>query len=754
MKAFIAQLQRHRWPVLIALMACVLWSALGLLNIGVDNAVEVWFPADDPELQDYQTFLETFGNDETLIVGIRDPAGQSMLSQAGLERVAEISNQLSEVDGIERVVGLSTLDILRSGHPIEAGLLWEGEISPEELPNIQQQIADDPILKDFVSDDQKMVLLLAQMASLDNIDAERGRILAAVKSVVESQSYPVAYGGIGVVYDALNQASTHGSVLFIVLSYALIAILLWLLFRRVGAMLLTLSVVGLSATALMGLFGHFGAQINMVNMILPTIVLVIGVSSCVHMLVHVMSASEDSPEARAQQGVAFMFWPCLINTLTTCMGFLALGTASMPVIQELGYYGALGLLIAFLLAVVLCSIGAAFPACVPIPTDKGLIQTMVAKLSELAVRAPREVLSVAGVVALVALLGITRLQVDTYSIDFLKDSHPVKVDSVTLEESYGPYTPLEFVVSPIDLEGDPTLLQENMADIAAWQDKLNSHPNVGFARSLVDFPRRVNEILDPSERYDIPDSPDALAQLFFLLSMNDETQTSMEQLYDADSKSMRVTVGVPMLSAKGFEQYLTELTDLAELRHAEIKPSGYIPLYVRMMDYIVRSQLQSFGFAFVVIFAAVALLFRSLRMAILSIPANLLPVLMTLGLMGLIGIRLDVATVTIAAIVLGLVVDDTIQLLYRYQHERQRADDERTAIEQTILRVGRPMTITTIVLGLGFSVLGFAVVKSVAYFGLLLAFALLSALFSDLLVVPALIVLVGIPSLGTDIESP
>ena len=174
-----------------------------------------------------------------------------------------------------------------------------------------------------------------------------------------------------------------------------------------------------------------------------------------------------------------------------------------------------------------------------------------------------------------------------------------------------------------------------------------------------------------------------------------------------------------------------------------VTASGYLPLYVRMMDYIVRSQLTSFGLAFLIIFTLVGLLFGSLRMAVLSIPANLLPVLMTLGLMGLLGIRLDVATVTIAAIVLGLVVDDTVQFLYRYRHERQRRDSEVEAVSQAVRIVGRPMAITTIVLGLGFCVLGLASVKSVAWFGLLLAFALVSALLSDLLVIPAFLVMLG-----------
>jgi predicted RND superfamily exporter protein len=159
------------------------------------------------------------------------------------------------------------------------------------------------------------------------------------------------------------------------------------------------------------------------------------------------------------------------------------------------------------------------------------------------------------------------------------------------------------------------------------------------------------------------------------------------------------------------------------------------------MDHIVDSQLSSFALAFVVIFTLIGLLFRSIEMAVLAVPANLLPVLATLGFMGLVGIRLDVATVTIAAIVLGLVVDDTTQFLYRYRHFRERSSDIAEVVGNTVRTVGRPMVITTVVLAGGFSVLGVASIKSVAFFGILLAVALISALLADLLVIPALLVL-------------
>ena len=157
------------------------------------------------------------------------------------------------------------------------------------------------------------------------------------------------------------------------------------------------------------------------------------------MLIHVMTATGETQAIRAQRGVAFVFWPCLINTLTTCMG-LALGISACPLFRTWDTMVRLDLSLP--LCFRSCSVALERPfSCVPNPTDKGLIIQLVSKLSDLAVRSPREVLSVAGVVALLSLLGITRIQVDTYSIDFLKD-HILFEWIPIFWKSYGPYTRL------------------------------------------------------------------------------------------------------------------------------------------------------------------------------------------------------------------------------------------------------------------------------------------------------------------------
>jgi predicted RND superfamily exporter protein len=730
---------RLRWPLLLLLLGVTGLAAVYAARVGVDNAVEIWFVDDDPALVSYQEFQETFGNDEVVAIAVSgDP-----LSAEGLERLRRLDAAAARVEGIGSVSSVaSAVSIRGDAGTLDIGpLLPDGEIDAEQAAAVREALLSDPLMHPLVSRDGGIAMVLARMEAMDDIDARRDGILTQLRASLDAIDDDLSYAGIGVIYAALNEASTRGAAVFIAASYLVIALLLWRLFGRIGPTILTLTAVGIAAVGLMGVYAGVGRDINMVTMVLPTLVLVIGVSSCVHMLVHV--ADQDPAQdgiSRAISGVSFVFWPCLFNTLTTCMGFLALGTAAMPVIRDLGYFGAIGLAIAFIVGLLLCAALAPVAFFQPANNNTGRLQRMVDALADVAVHRSRTVLVGAAFAGLIAALGITRIQVDTYSIDFLRDSHPVRVDSERIEAGYGPYTPLEFVVRAPGGVRNPEVL----GAIASWQDRMATHPDVGWSHSAADVVRRLNEVLTgagPEARV-VPEDPFALDQLFFLYDSGPDSDLS--SLIAQDETAARVTVGIPMGSAQGFQRTISELTALASLPDGvTLTASGYLPLYVRMMDYIVRSQLTSFGLAFLIIFALVGLLFGSLRMAVIAIPANLLPVLMTLGLMGLLGIRLDVATVTIAAIVLGLVVDDTVQFLYRYRHERARRSSEIEAVSQAVRIVGRPMAITTIVLGVGFCVLGLASVKSVAWFGLLLAFALLSALLCDLLVVPAFLVMLG-----------
>jgi predicted RND superfamily exporter protein len=732
---FVDRLLRLRWLLLGLVCLLTAASLLGASKLGVDNALDIWFVEGDPALEAYDAFQETFGNDEVVVMSLHQPGG--ILDEQGMGRIRAVGEIAAEVEGIHRVLSLATIEQIRSGEDwLEVAPLYQPPVGDD----FARSVLEDPLLVGtLVNASGDTSLVLAWMESMDDIDAQRDAILADLRERVEAGGEQVNYAGMGVVYAALNQASTVDSQVFIAASYLVIVGLLLLLFRRIGPVVLTLVVVGLAAIWLMGLYGATGHDINMVTMVLPTLMLIIGVSDCIHFLNRAVEQPvEGTRWEKARAAVAFMFWPCFMNSLTTAAGFAALATASMPVVRDLGIFAAIGVLGAFLAALIGCSVGLLWQRMEPAPEPPALLNRTVAGMARLATERPAAVLVGALVLILTGALGITKLEVDTYSIDYLKAHHQVRVDSETIEAQFGNYTPLELVVSSPGALRDP----EVMGAVAAWQDAMEAHPRVDWTRSPADTVRKLNQVLSDGkpESFVVPQDASALEQA--LLLYESDPDSDLSNLVSADEDSLRVTAGIPMVSAKAFGEILDELLELAELPPgATITPGGYLPLYVRIMEEVVASQVSSFALAFLVIFVMLALLFRSIRLSALAIPANLVPVVIILGIMGLVGIRLDVATVTVSAIMLGLIVDDTTQFLYRFRYELGRLGDHRAAVEAAIHGVGRALLSTTVVLSLGFLVLGLAQIRSVSWFGVLMSLAMVCALVGDLLMLPAMIVL-------------
>jgi predicted RND superfamily exporter protein len=732
---------RARWVVLPLLVVATVVLGWGATKVGVDNAVEVWFVEDNPSLLAYHRFQEVFGNDEVVAIAVHREEG--ILTREGMDTLRAVGAAAEGVEGVASVISLATVEDLRSTTDadgidvLEVGKLTRWE--PDYATLRERVLADGMLRGRLISADGKTALVVAQMATMEGFDQRRDGVLANLRAAVD----PVLgadhrTAGIGVIYAALNQLSTVDSAVFVIVSYLLIVGVLWVLMGRIAAMAVAMLSVGAAAVWLMGAYGFAGRDINMVTMILPTLVLIIGISDCVHVMNHVAELGvgwQGSREALIRKAAGFVFMPCLFNTVTTVVGFASLATAPMAVLRDLGIFAAVGLSAAFVVCFAVCPVALLASRVEPRLSNTGSIQRLVDACAELALTRPALVLVGTAFVTLVSALGISRIVADTYSIDYLRTSHKVRQDSAWIEEHLGSYTPLEFVVRAENVQ-DPGVL----AAIDRWERAMEASGDVGWAVSVADVAKRLNRELSADHADQVPDNADALAQAFLLYTSSPEVDLSRQ--VEGDWKAARVTVGIPMMSAGEMGGLIRRMEGLATWpAGVTVEVTGYLPLYVQMMKYVVQSQLSSFGSAFVVIFALIALAFRSVRLAALAVPANLVPMLLSLGVMGWAGIRLDVATVTIGAVVLGLVVDDTVQFLYRFQYELDRCGDPRMACRATVHSVGRSLVITALVLALGFSVLALAAIKSIAYFGLLVALALGTGVFGDLLVLPAMLAL-------------
>ena len=683
------------WRFLLAAI-CIAITAVAGLQLGaltVSNSLDIWYPEDDAELIQYREFQEQYGNDEAVIAAVRSDAGFG--HEEGDILLGELTDELLDIPGVASVTSRITV--------------------PLSLRDARDRL---------LSEDGMTTVVIAQMMTGNDIEAQRHRILEDIRSTFEGFDLPYYLAGYGVVYDALNEASTVGATTLIISAHTLMIFLLWIFFRRPGPVFVTLFAVGVAIVWTMGLYVALGRQLNMVTMALPTLVLVIGIADSVHLLRAVAAESKDLPHAeRIIRALAAMLPPCFVTSVTTAAGFLALTTSSLPIVRHLGLFGAIGMLCAFVTTFVLLTAALSFRAMEPKPGGSR-VDGLAIRLTRVGLEYPRRTIGVFAIAGFVFLFGLGELVVDTDSYGYLKKSHVIRRDSNFIQNTMGPYVPVDFVITaPAGaLSGDV------LDSVQAWQLQLVSEAGIGWSWSLLDA-LGIEASVRPSS---LP-TGEIRSRLDRIRRFSPVTTGSMI----AGETQLRISFGTEVMSARTVQRLMERVQTYAEFPEGvELRPAGYTPLYTRIVDEIVSSQLRGFATALTLIVILLGLGMRSLQRVALAIPANLYPVLLTLGLMGLTGIPLDVATATIATVILGLVVDDTVHVL-RPSTEAGNASLS-DSLRASSRKSGGTLLITSAILSLGFLVLGLAEIRSIAWFGFLTSFAVAVAIITDLMLLPAL----------------
>lgn len=681
---------RWRFALSALCLGLSLLAASQLTSLAVSNSLEIWYPADDPELLNYRQFQQTYGNDELVVAAVSNIDG--FASEVGIELLGSLTDDLLDIDGVATVTSLVTV--------------------PQSLGEARGRL---------LSDDGKTTALVLQMMVGEEFELRRHQILKDIAQAIEAHEMEARLAGYGIVFDALNEESTTGTTSLLLYAHGLMILLLAFLFRKWGAVAITLLAVGNATLWTMGLYVVLGQKLNMITMVLPTLVLVIGIADCVHLLRSVAKQDRKLPQPeRVVQGLATVIGPCLLTSVTTAAGFMALTTSGLPVVQSLGWFGGVGMMAAYITSMIICTAGLSWRGAEP-KTAASKLDAIAAGLFGVATRFPRSIIATFIVVLIVAGYGLSQLETDTNSIGYLKKSHKVRKDSDFIEATIGPYVPLEFTVRA---RGD-IVQGDNLDVIQQWQLDVVQMNDVGWSWSLVDA-LGIKRDEHPSSL-----AADTLRQRLARIRQFSPVTTAAML---AGQSELRISFGIPIMSAGSIRSLIAGIVAKADFPpHLELKPAGYSPLYTRIVDELVWSQVRGFSAAIVLIVLLLGMAMRSWRRILLALPANAIPVALTLGVMGLTGIPLDVASATIATVILGLVVDDTVHIL-----KPSGSSGINDSLKIAANTAGGTLLMTTIVLALGFLVLGFAEIRSVAWFGTLTSFAMIAAILTDLLFLPAL----------------
>jgi predicted RND superfamily exporter protein len=357
----------------------------------------------------------------------------------------------------------------------------------------------------------------------------------------------------------------------------------------------------------------------------------------------------------------------------------------------------------------------------------------------------RAVIVAASIVSVVTIAGTSRLYVDTNHINFFSGRHPLATSARVIDEELsGIYSFNILLEGPEDSLKTPDAL----ARMERAAVELRRLPYVKKVVSVADYVKRINrELHDGREDAAVvPSDPAAIAQELFVFGMSDRGRAELERVAASDYSRAQMSVKLASMSSDLVFEQIGRAERIAASAFADspIRPTvtGSGRLFSTLDHYLVTSQVSSFGTAFLTVFGVIFLVFRSARFGVLAIVPNLFPVLAVLGIMGWLGISMNVATIMVSSVALGVVDDDTIHFINRFRRDRERGATVDRAIEAATVFEGRAALTTALINSAGYAVLLFSEYKPTAWFGGLLALTMGTAFLAEVFVLPATIKLV------------
>ena len=732
-----------------------------------DTTIEGVLRKDSPAILTYDQLREQFGRDVYMIATITT---DEIFTPAFIARLQQV-----ETDAWKKVPWIDDLILLTNARAIYADGddvriegLFENWPDTADMEDIIRRVQESQVYRNLVlSDDHRTTAILVRLQNFYP-DEETGELLNLgepqfVQSAegMRDMLRPfaeagdrVAVAGTPVVVTELQIAMQKDMGRFTLLTIVFVALMLWWLFRRFSAVSLPLLVVILAALGTMGLLAWTDTPLQMPLVILPSFLIAVGIGDSIHLisifyqqLRRSTSVVEAIGHAMRHTGLA-MF----LTSITTAAGLLSFAGSDILPVSSLGWVAASGVMLAWFYSITLLPAGLALMqrffvtgSNSPAPRAHQGMNRFTDTCIHLAIHYPRQIIVLSIFCAGVALWQASQLHFSHHPLKWLPEDWPIRQATAVIDGTLSGSMNVELLLDSGEQDGWRN--SARMQQLAALTDSLgNAEFSVPVRKiqSVTDMLREMNQALHGGEPayYVTPDNDPLLAQELFLLEMS--AANDLYRRVDRDYRTTRITLSVPWVDTLYYATLVQELETLARSQiSADIKvtATGMVPVLGRTLAAVIIDTARSYGIAFVVIGIMMMLLLGRIKAGVIAMIPNLLPILMALGFMHAAGIPLDMFSMLVGAIAMGLAVDDTIHFMHHYEQNRSRGASPQKAIELTLHESGRAMLTTSIILAGGFMVFIFSQMNNLTGFGLVTAFTIAVALLADFLLAPALMYL-------------
>ncbi len=733
MKKFAELVAKYRWFIIFCVCMLTLFFAYSLKDLRINSDFVSYLPESDEAVRLAKYIGSKYGGNLTAIVAIET---DDVFKIETLKKIYELTEKLKNVDGVSYVTSLtSIIDIKGTEEGIEIGKLIDVVPENEEdLKRLKEYVLSKDLYKNIVSRDGKVTLIMCRLQE----GVDKVKVAKEIKKVVENEdlSEKVYYGGLPFQMIDMNKLIIDDLKFLSPLVGVVIVLVLFLSFRNLRGIVLPFLSVVISTIWTLGMMSILGVPLTIISNSIPVILMAVGSAYGIH-IVNKFREDVDiiDPKERAKVTITEVGKAVLLAGITTIAGFLSFVWGSyLIMIREFGIFTSVGVLFAMVVSLAL------IPSILSLlkperKTDRVLKvydKKFPAKLTRLILKARYLIFAFSVIIVIIGGLGIFKITREVSILEYFKPETNVRATEEMLKRNFGGSLPLYILVKG-DIQ-DPEVLNK-MKNV---QDFLKSLEDVHNPQSIVDVIEEMNYVMGEGRR--IPDAREKVSNLIFLV----EGEEIFEQLVSPDKDEAIIQAMVTYASSTKISELVEKIQGYFDSISAgndivKFEQTGMPLIYKHLDDAIIRSQIQSLILALIFIFLVMTAQLKTFWGGLIGIVPVTLTIVLIYGFMGYFNIPLDIATVLIASVSLGIGIDYSIHFMNRLRIELNESDSLEGAIGKVLGTTGVAILINVLSVSLGFIVLVFASVIPLQRFGIMILLTMFLSGGATLVLLPAII---------------
>lgn len=744
---------KWRWLVIAASLVLVGLVGSGGRFLEFTNDYRVFFSKDNPQLAAFENLQDTYSKNDNVLVMLLPKSGNVFIPEV-LEAVVELTERSWQIPYSLRVDSISNFQhtYAENDDLVVADLIEKpADLSAQQLTDIKAIVIAEPMLNGRLispSGHATAVNVTVELPGL-NLTTEGPEVVKASRELIAEieAKYPdIEFYTTGVVMmnNAFPEASIKDMMTLIPLMFIVILVVMGVFLRTISGTVTTFVLIFFSIITAYGAAGWLGIQLTPPSMSAQTMIMTLAVADSIHFLatmLYLMRHGSGRNDAIVES-LRVNIMPIFLTSVTTAIGFLSMNFSDSPPFRDLGNITAMGVMAALFFSITfLPAMMALLPVKVKQATSGGLTGLME-KLAEVVIRRRWAFLAVMGIITVVLATMIPRNELNDVFVEYFDESITFRTDTDKVNDNLTGLYNIDYSLDSKDEGGISS--PEFLAQVQAFGNWYEDQPETRHVNIISDTFKRLNKNLhgDEQQYYNLPEKRDLAAQYLLLYEMSLPYGLDLNNQISTDKAATRVSVSLKTLSTTDVLAMEKRAQAWMQANTPDLTIAGASPTV--MFSHIgmrnIKSMLKGTLLALVLISVILIFALRSLRLGLVSLIPNLAPAAVAFGVWGLLVGQIGLALSVVVAMTLGIVVDDTVHFLSKYlRAKREQGLDTEGAVRYAFRSVGVALTVNTIVLVAGFSVLTQSAFTLNSDMGLMTALTITMALILDFLLLPPLL---------------